>query len=135
VTSALAVLASIGDLKRQSELTFAMGRHALVDLANIFKTPPLEGRNRLSTEVFLQLQRLISTTHIPLQAELLSEDKLKNLTEMYEPFANALGHHFLMAFRFGYQSLTRMTIAKRHRGEHSQSFCGFGSISGRTRRT
>jgi hypothetical protein len=45
----------------------------------------------------LQLHRLISTTHTPLQAELLSVDKLKTLTEMYEPFANALAHHFLVA--------------------------------------
>jgi hypothetical protein len=44
-----------------------------------------------------QLRRLISSTHTPLQAELLSKDKLNTLTELYEPFANALGHHFLMA--------------------------------------
>jgi hypothetical protein len=95
--SALAVLASDGDLKRQSELTFAMGRHALVDLANIFKTPPEEKDNRLSREVFLQLRSVIAAGNTALQPEFLSEDRLNDLREMYEPYANALGQHFLMA--------------------------------------
>jgi hypothetical protein len=35
--SAIVMLASDTDLKRQAELTFAMGRHALVDLATILQ--------------------------------------------------------------------------------------------------
>jgi hypothetical protein len=95
--SALAVLASDGDLKRQAELTFAMGRHALVDLATIFDTPPRTEENRLSNEALLLLRSMISETTTALRPELLSEDKLRSLREIYEPYANALGRYFLMA--------------------------------------
>ena len=38
--SALVMLTADGDLQRQARLTFAMGRHALVDLAAVFHTAP-----------------------------------------------------------------------------------------------
>jgi hypothetical protein len=71
--------------------------HALVDLATIFKTPPKADATRLSTEVLLQLRSVMSEKITALRPELLSEDKPTNLIEMYEPYANALGRHFLMA--------------------------------------
>lgn len=95
--SAIAILASDTDLKHQAELTFAMGRHALVDLATIFKTAPKPDDQRLSTETFLQLTHMIAGLTTALQPDRLSLDKLNQLREMYEPFANALGRHFLMA--------------------------------------
>lgn len=95
--SVLVVVASDGDLKHQDELTFAMGRHALLDLATIFKTPHQADENRLSTEVLGQLRSVISTTSTRLRPERLSEDKLNNFREMYGPYANALGRHSLMA--------------------------------------
>ncbi|MCU1271125.1 MAG: hypothetical protein JWN74_2419 [Acidobacteriaceae bacterium] len=95
--SAIVMLASDTDLKRQAELTFAMGRHALVDLATIFKTAPRPNDSRLPAEVFSQLTKLIAGLTTALQPDRLSRDKLNQLREMYEPFANALGWHFLMA--------------------------------------
>jgi hypothetical protein len=74
-----------------------MGRHALVDLSTIFRTPPKPTANRLSKEVVLQLRGQIFGANTALRPELLSEDRLNELREMYEPYANALGEHFLMA--------------------------------------
>ena len=71
--------------------------YALVDLATTFKTPPKADTTRLSTEVLLQLRSVMSEKSTALRPELLSKDKLNNHIEMYEPYANALGQHFLMA--------------------------------------
>jgi hypothetical protein len=95
--SAVVILAPDKDLKRQAELTFAMGRHALVDLATIFKTTPRSDETRLSDEVFSRLSNVISGASAALRPELLSKDKLDHFREMYEPYANALGRHLLMA--------------------------------------
>src|SRR5689334_2867259 len=54
--SALVIICSEGDLKRQAELTFAMGRHAVVDLATVFRAKPVPPpAERLPAEVFFRL--------------------------------------------------------------------------------
>jgi hypothetical protein len=55
--SALLVAASEGAIARQARLTFAIARHAVVDLAQVFSTPP-EGKpaDRLPAEVLARLR-------------------------------------------------------------------------------
>lgn len=56
-TSALILIAADGDLKRQAQFTFALGRHALVDLALVFRTPPFDTKTEhLSTADCLRLR-------------------------------------------------------------------------------
>lgn len=96
--SALVILGAEGSLKRQGELTFAMGRHALVDLATVFATKPRQPHSdRLSPETLAQLRSAIAASKAPLRAESLTAEELEKLRAMYEPYAVALGIYFLMA--------------------------------------
>jgi hypothetical protein len=81
----------------QAELTFAMARHAAVDLALVLKTPPLEmEQDRLPAERFQQMRAALN------QAKLATHDnadiagKLAELRDMYEPFLNGLSHRLLL---------------------------------------
>jgi hypothetical protein len=97
-TSALVFVAADGDLKRQAQFTFALGRHALVDLALVFRTPPFDTKTeRLSTADCLRLRETIARRELPLQADRITESELRKLRDWYEPFANALSQYFLSA--------------------------------------
>ena len=96
--SALVIAGAEHDLKRQAELTFAMGRHALVDLATLFSTKPMDKQfERLSQADFAQLMAALKASPTALAPSLISEPALKHLRQMYEPYAYALGQHFLIA--------------------------------------
>jgi hypothetical protein len=96
--SALVIVCSDGDLKRQAELTFAMGRHALVDIANVFRTKPVPtDEDRLPPEVLSRLRSALERVQTPLHPERISETELQKLRGMYESYAHALGIYFLIA--------------------------------------
>jgi hypothetical protein len=82
----------------QARLTFAMARHAAVDLALVFKTPPRPVEpDRLQPERLRDLWTQLRGAHLPLHE---GEAVVKRLTELrgwYEPFVNALAGHFLFA--------------------------------------
>lgn len=95
--SALAMLSGEGGLKRQAELTFAAGRHALVHTAAVFRIEPRSlPRDRLPPEAFSRLCRVLAAGRVALQPGSLSEAELGELRRMYELYANALGVSFLM---------------------------------------
>ena len=77
--------------------TFAIARHAAVDLAQIFGTPPMNTRlDRLSHEDFAHMRSALAEVGLILQHE---EDAVKRLYEIrliYEPFVNALADHLLV---------------------------------------
>ena len=82
----------------QAQLTFAMARHAAVDLALVFRVPPLPPQpNRLDAEQFGRLCDLLSGAGIELSETKAFEKRLTELRELYEPFVNALSRHFLLA--------------------------------------
>jgi hypothetical protein len=82
----------------QAQLTFAMARHAVVDLALVFKlAPPTTSSERLPAAQLQQLRELLLSAGLPLCDEDGSAGKLTQLRAMYEPFALALGHHFLLS--------------------------------------
>jgi len=96
--SALVIAGAEHDLKHQAELTFAMGRHALVDLATLFSTEPKDRQfERLTSVNFAQLMVVLKASPTALDPSLISEPALKHLRQMYEPYAYALGQHFLIA--------------------------------------
>ena len=100
VVDAAAVLLTCaeGDLKTQAGLTFAIGRHALADIAVVFRAgQPVSPEERLSSAAFHDLCDRLSIAETPLRLERLSEPDLRRLREMYEPFAVGLSRHFLMA--------------------------------------
>ena len=73
-----------------ARFTFAMARHAVVDLAQVLNTTPIKGVNRLSSAEFTLLQDMLAVSGIRLQEGMASEQKLAELRATYEPFVNAL---------------------------------------------
>jgi hypothetical protein len=82
----------------QAQLTFAMARHAAVDLALTFQTPPLPpDPDRLAADQWLRLQEQLHSQRIPLRDDSAMAEKLAELRGLYEPFVNALSKRFLLA--------------------------------------
>ncbi|MBY0523041.1 MAG: potassium channel family protein [Gemmataceae bacterium] len=82
----------------QAQLTFAMARHAVVDIALVFRIPPLPIKaDRLPAEQFRALRQSLGKHGMQLRDGEIIECKLAELRGMYEPFVNALAQHFLLA--------------------------------------
>jgi Ion channel len=97
-TSAL-VIASIKEGSRyQAELTFAMARHAVVDLAQVYHVPPIQpAEDRMPPERLQWLTDELRTAGIDVREGVTVDRKLAELRAMYEPFVNALSRYFLLA--------------------------------------
>jgi voltage-gated potassium channel Kch len=79
----------------QAELTFAMARHAAVDLGLVFKTPPvIPDPDRLPPERLQQLRKQLREAGFALN-DLAADGKLAELRSTYEPFVNALAQRFM----------------------------------------
>jgi hypothetical protein len=97
-SSAIVLLCSDEDLKRQAYLTFAIGRHALVDLATVFRAKPIVPRDdRLNASDLGELRTALEAGKTCLRVEDLQEERLARLRDLYEPYANSLSLYFLMA--------------------------------------
>jgi hypothetical protein len=82
---------------RQAELTFAMARHALVDLAQIFNTPPCAPiPDRLLPEELTRLRAALVASGIKLRESAATDEKLSGLRQMYEPYVNSLADYLLV---------------------------------------
>ncbi len=91
-TCALILTAIDGVPVAPARFTFAMARHAVVDLAQVLNTTPIKGVNRLSSTEFTWLQDMLAVSGIRLQEGTASEQKLAELRATYEPFVSALAH-------------------------------------------
>jgi hypothetical protein len=81
----------------QAQLTFAMARHAVVDLALVFQVPPLAPvPDRLPADKLQSLREKLRKVGLDLRAEPAVDAKLAELRGMYEPFVNAMAWHFVM---------------------------------------
>lgn len=95
--SALLIAYGQGTLKWQAKLTFAISRHALVDLSQVLNTPPREfDEERLPAAELQELRRLL------IRAELSAccaedDERFGELRRMYEPYARALSDRLLMS--------------------------------------
>jgi hypothetical protein len=95
-TCALVMTGVRGAPSRQARLTFAMARHAMVDLSQVFLTPPLAPEpDRLPHERFLQLRDALASAGVTLCNEPTAEARLAELRGMYEPYVNALAELLL----------------------------------------
>ncbi|HEV2491371.1 MAG TPA: potassium channel family protein [Candidatus Acidoferrales bacterium] len=94
--SAILLAYADGALRWQARMTFAISRHAIVDLAQVLNCPPraLDG-DRLPAADLKTLRVLLVTTGL---AKCRSEDdvKLSELRQMYEPYVAALSDRLLM---------------------------------------
>ncbi len=79
-----------GPTARQARLTFAMCRHTIVDLAQVFYSPPNMSFDRLPAADLERLRTAIAGTEYALRDTPESIAKMEKLREMYEPFAQSL---------------------------------------------
>ena len=74
----------------QSQLTFAMARHTVVDLALILNTNPVAPEvDRLPPEDFALVRQILRSAGIPL-ADGATEKRLAKLRAQYEPYVHGL---------------------------------------------
>jgi hypothetical protein len=91
---ALIIVGLEGACEHQAQLTFAMARHAVVDLAFVFKTPPrAPERDRLSEEQLLYLRTTLEAENLHLRTGGEADERLKELRRMYEPYLHALSRY------------------------------------------
>lgn len=82
---------------RQAQLTFAMARHALVDLTQVFSQKPVESfEDRLPPDRFEALYERLRESGINICRDAHSMGRLKEMRELYEGYAVALSRYFRM---------------------------------------
>lgn len=97
-SSALLLAALEVKCSRQAELTFAMARHAIVDLAAVFHRPPVKpGKDRLNEEQMARLKQMLEGAKLRLVHDPESERRLQYIRDSYEPYIEALGSYFRLS--------------------------------------
>jgi len=94
----LVIVGLDGIPSEQAKMTFAMARHAVVDLSQVVVThydPRL--RDRLPGEELSRLRKALSEKNLKLREGADAEQKLAALRAMYEPYVSALAHSLLIA--------------------------------------
>jgi hypothetical protein len=81
----------------QAKMTFAMARHALVDLAQVFNTPPSAPlSDRLPAQTLKQMRETLATAGLALREGEEVDRKLAELRRMYEPYVNSMAQFLFM---------------------------------------
>ncbi len=84
-----------GNLQWQAQLTFAMSRHAVVDLSQVVYTPPRDPVvDRLPAPALEHLKNLLEAAGMPINQKVAPE-ALRKLRHAYEPYLHGLSHQFL----------------------------------------
>jgi hypothetical protein len=95
--SALLIAYGDGTAKWQSQLTFAIARHAVVDLAEVLRVPALRTtKDRLPPAEVVQVRNLLVECRASNKCGESGDKKLAELREMYEPYLNGLSLRLLM---------------------------------------
>jgi hypothetical protein len=95
--SALLISSFEGNEARQAQLTFAMARHALVDLSQIFSlTPVHDAPDRLPAERYKKLEDLLRKNGVKVCLDGRSEERLRDMRMLYEGYAEALSDYLRM---------------------------------------
>ncbi len=96
--SALVMMGLEGQCERQAELTFAMARHAVVDLSQVFNTPPREpAPARFTDAAFAQLRARLAEGGLRLRAGAGTAQRLAELRRMYEPYVAGLARYLAVS--------------------------------------
>ncbi len=95
--SALVMVGVDGVPAHQARLTFAIARHAVVDIAHVFNTSPHSPHHdRLPPDDLVRLRESLAMQGIVLQGGIEADEKLKTFRRMYEPYVQALSEYLLM---------------------------------------
>ena len=90
-TCALVMVGIEGACEKQAELTFAIARHAVVDLSQVFGTAPAQlPQDRLPAEELRRLRDALAQHGMKLLDGEDADRRLHELRRMYEPYIHAL---------------------------------------------
>lgn len=96
-TTALLIAGVQDHAARQAQLTFAMARHALVDLSQVFsQAPAFDAEDRLPPQRFDLLYQRLCESGISVCRDNDSMERLQKMRGLYEAYAVALSRHFRM---------------------------------------
>ena len=96
-TCALVMVGIDGAHEWQARLTFAMARHAVVDISQIFNTRPVPlEEDRLPAGDLARLRAVLACSGLRLRDGAEADERLRLLRRMYEPYVNGLACHLLI---------------------------------------
>ncbi len=97
-TSSFVMVGLEGACVRQAQLTFAMARHAVVDLSLVFgATPRWPDHDRLPPAQLANLRARLMTVGSRPRTDEEADLKLMELRSLYEPFVFALSEYFCLS--------------------------------------
>lgn len=97
-TAAVASICGEERVQTQADLTLAMGRHAVVDIAEVLNLKLAKHTpERLSSTDFRSLRDLLKRNGRPLRISLLTEQELHHARDLYEPYTKALSLFLMIA--------------------------------------
>jgi hypothetical protein len=97
-TSALVMAGVEGACQRQAELTFAIARHAIVDIAQVFAAKPSSwDDHRLTPADLRRMRGYLADAGLRLHDGEDFEQKLASLRRMYEPYVTVLAAYLAVA--------------------------------------
>jgi hypothetical protein len=95
-TCTLIIVGIKGSEAYQAQLTFAMARHAAVDLGLVMNVAPLPpSTDRLPADQLRELRKQLRSAGIELEEGTIVDTHLAELRGMYEPFVNGLAERLL----------------------------------------
>jgi ion channel len=96
-TCALVMAGLEGACERQAELTFAIARHAVVDLSQVFGSAPLSAaEDRLPPDQLRRLRGFVESAGLRLSVGDGAARRLTDLRRMYEPYIESLAGYLLL---------------------------------------
>lgn len=96
-TCALTIAGMEAGPRRVAELTFAMARHAVVDISNVINVPPQPpSPDRLSAADRSALMAMLRSAGCRIRDDAETAARVDELRRMYEPYVNSLSRVLLM---------------------------------------
>ena len=96
-TCALLMVGFDGISAPTARFSFAIARHAAVDLAQVYGTTPMNPKsNRLAPADFRHMRDALAEVGLHFANEEEAEKRLADIRQIYEPFVNALSDHLLV---------------------------------------
>ncbi len=93
-TCAIVMVGLEGACERQAELTFAMARHAVVDLSHVIQArPDRSGDDRLPPEQLAEMRRFLAASGLKLRSDDEADERLNSLRSMYEPYVASIARY------------------------------------------
>jgi hypothetical protein len=97
-TCAFVIVSLEGACERQAQQTFAITRHAMVDLAQVFSCPPRKPKHdRLPPDELARMRAILKEAGIELREGNVADQRLSELRRMYEPYVYSLSSYLHIA--------------------------------------